>query len=225
VSARLVFPDPDAAADVLTFSSRASRLGDGAVRLRALDGTMVITAAPLSPRGLLDPTPTILALRVARVDPELECDLVVEASALTGALDDPSAVSLPESAVTASWAGVSPPRAGWVEEGAVRASELAARAQWGIAAVTDGVPANAGEDAVRAVRAQVWGEPDAAIAGLPRGVAFAAFALGFIAGEEDAALRTAGAWSRLTLSRGHVLSRGPLRSGLTPVRRTGATPA
>lgn len=216
-----MFPDSEAAADLLTFASRASRLGDGAVRLQARAGTLLVTAAPLAPRGLLDATPTVLALRVMAVDPELECDLVVTASDLTSALDDPRAVSLPATAVTATWVGVTPPRGGWDAGGELAASVLAARAQWGIAAVADRVPTDAGEDAVRAVRAQVWGPSDEALGGLPLGVAFAAFALGFIAGEEQAPVRVAGPWTRVTLARGHILARGTVRSGLTPVRRTG----
>jgi hypothetical protein len=217
-----VFPDPEAAADLLTFASRAAPLGDGAVRLRAARGTLVVTSAPLAPRGLLDATPTVLGMRAMAVDPELECDLIVPAETLAPALDDPSAIALPATAVSAAWAGITPPRGGWEAAGELTASTLAARAQWGIAAVADRVPRDAGEDAVRAVRAQVWGPPDEALAGLPLGAAFAAFALGFIAGEEQAVLRSTGPWTRVTLSRGHVLVRGPVRSGLTPVRRTGS---
>jgi len=84
------------------------------------------------------------------------------------------------------------------------------------------VPTDAGEDIVRVVRGDVWGAPDEALAGLPLGVAFAAFSLGFIGGEEDARVTTAGRWTRVTLQRGHILSRGPAATGLTPVRRTGA---
>jgi hypothetical protein len=105
---------------------------------------------------------------------------------------------------------------------AIDAAVLASRAQYGVAAVTDALPADAGEDVVRVVRAQVWGQPDEALGGLPLGTAFAAFALGFIAGGEMAAVRTSGAWTRVTLARGHVLVRGPVRSGLTAVRATGA---
>ena len=78
-----------------------------------------------------------------------------------------------------------------------------------------------GEDVVRAVRAEIWGNADDALDGLPLGVAFAAFALGFIGGDEQAAVRTAGPWMRVSLSRGHVLSRSTTRAGLTPVRMTG----
>jgi len=217
----LRFPDPHAATDAATFASRASRMGDGAVRLQAASGTLVMTCAPLSPRGLLDSTPTVLGMRASTVDPELLTDIVVDAAALTVS-DDPLALTLPDAAVSAPWAGVAPPRAGWEPAGTLDAATIATRAQWGIAAVAESVPRDAGDDAVRAVRATVWGAQDAAMAGLPLGVAFAAFGLGFIGGAETVELRTAGPWTRLSLRRGHVLVRGPVKTGLTPVRATGA---
>ena len=82
MSQRLIFADAPAAADALTFAGRAARVGDGAVRLRASEGTLAMTSAPFAPRGLFDSTPTVLAMRALPVDPELVCDLVVEASAL-----------------------------------------------------------------------------------------------------------------------------------------------
>jgi hypothetical protein len=219
---RLLFPDARAATDALTFAGRARQLGDGAIRLQANAGTLAMTSAPLAPRGLLDATPTVLGMRVLRVDPELVCDVVVEASALTAAGDDPSAVELPDTGLAPSWAGVSPPRSGWVAQTGIAASTLAARAQWGIAAVAEAVPQNPGEDAVRAVRASVWGAADDTLGGLPLGTAFAAFALGFIVGEEEASVRASGTWVRVSLTRGHVIVRGPARIGLTEVRQTGA---
>lgn len=224
MSQRLVFADPQAAADVITFAGRAARLGDTAVRLQATGGTLVLTTAVLAPRTLLDTTPTVLAMRMLPVDPELVCDVAVEATALSVSDDDPACVSLPETAIAPAWAGVAPPRGGWVPGGEITASMLASRAQWGIAAVADTVPKDAGEDAVRAVRATVWGAADEALDHLPLGVAFAAFALGFIAGDESAAVFTSGQWTRVTLVRGHVLVRGPIAQGLTPVRRTGSQP-
>ncbi|GAA1847448.1 hypothetical protein ACFQZV_08815 [Microbacterium koreense] len=219
----LLFTDALGAADALTFAGRAAALGDGIVRLRADGGVLVMSCAPLAPRGLLDATPTVLGLRVLAVDPELACDLLVDGAAL-GAVDgDPRALSLPDTARSAAWAGVSPPRGGWAVAGTVAASTLANRAQWGIAAVAEGVPVDAGEDAVRAVRASVWGRPDESLQDMPLGVAFAAFALGFIGGEESAQVRTAGPWTRVSLARGHVLARGPVRSGLTGVRATGGS--
>jgi hypothetical protein len=221
MAARLPFPDPLAASDVVTFAGRAAALGADAVRLQAIRGTLAMTTAVLAPRGLLDATPTILALRALPVDPELECDLAVDPAALRPAADDDRAIELPETALAPAWAGIAPPRGDWMSVSEVAASVIAERAHFGIAAVADALPSDPGEDVVRSVRARVWGQPDDALGGLPSGTAFAAFGLGFIAGEETAIVRTSGSWTRLTLARGHVLVRGPVRSGLTPVRATG----
>lgn len=218
--ARLLFADPHGAADVLTFAQRAARLGDGTVRLRADGGMLALSCAPLAPQTLLDATPTVLGMRIVAVDPELVCDFVIGADGLT-ADDDEYALKLPDTAVSAPWAGIAPPRSGWEEAGTLSAAVLASRAQWGIADVAQRVPASAGEDVVRALQADVWGPADPELSGLPRGVAFAAFALGFIAGEEEAIVRRSGPWTRVTLTRGHVLSRDTVRSGLTAVRSTG----
>ncbi len=161
-------------------------------------------------------------MRVLAVDRELVCDVVVEASSLAIADDDARAIVLPDTGLSPSWAGISPPRSGWMPAPGLAAAVLASRAQWGIADVAESVPKDAGEDAVRVVRAAVWGQHDEALAGLPLGTAFTAFALGFIGGEEEAQVRTAGTWTRVTLLRGHVIVRGPARMGLTEVRTTGA---
>ncbi|MFH8250036.1 hypothetical protein ACH3VR_06695 [Microbacterium sp. B2969] len=223
MSQRLLFPDSDAAADALTFAGRTAALGDGGVRLQAAGGTLAMTSAPLAPRGLLDSTPTVLALRALPVDPELVCDIVVDAKVLAKAGDDPRAVELPETGLSPAWAGIAPPRSGWEPVGSIPASDLASRAQYGIASVAEAMPADPGEDVVRAVRATVWGTPDDLLHGLPLGTAFAAFALGFIVGEEDARVLSSGPWTRVTLNRGHILVRGPVRTGLTAVRRTGSS--
>ena len=99
MSQRLLFVDAHAAADAVTFAGRASRLGDGAVRLQGGQGTLAMTSAPLAPRGLMDSTPTVLVLRALPVDAELSCDLVVDASALRLAPDDASAMAAFETQV------------------------------------------------------------------------------------------------------------------------------
>jgi len=220
MSERLRFADPQSRDDALTFASRAARLADPSVRLRASGGVLVMTAAPLVPRDLIDPTPTVLALRTLAVDPELECDLTVDADLLQPA---PKAtdITLPETAIRAAWAGVSPPRAGWAPVGELDAAALAARAHDGMARVASALPADAGEEVVHRVRAGVWGEPVPEWSGLPLGVAFGAVALGFISGAESARVLTAGPWTRVSLVRGHLLVRGPAAIGLTPVRSTG----
>ena len=218
---RLVFPDAETARDALTFAGRSVAVDAGAsVRLVAAGGTLTMTTAILAPRSLLDPVPTVLALRALPVDPELECDVTVSASGVLATEDD-SALELPSSAVREAWAGVSPPRSGWTRTGALAASVLAARAQWGMAAVAHALPAAPGEDIVRSVRAEVWGHADPELDDLVRGVAFAAVSMGFVRGEEDAAVFACAGWLRISLRRGHVLVRTPARSGLTAVRATG----
>lgn len=220
--ARLVLADAESAADVRTFAARAALLTEDAVRLQAASGVLAITAAPLAPRGLGDPTPTVLALRTVAADPELVCDLVVVASALQPDTSDDRALLLPETGLAPAWAGVSPPRGGWVEVRTVDAAALAARAHAGIARVAEAVPTDAGEDVVRAVRAAVWGVPDDSVADLPLGAAFGAVALGFVGGAETVRVLASGPWRRLAFRRGHVIVRGPAVTGLQPVRSTGA---
>ncbi|HEX5859898.1 MAG TPA: hypothetical protein VFY91_17455, partial [Microbacterium sp.] len=208
MSERLRFADPESRDDALTFAARAARLADPTVRLRASAGVLAMTAAPLVPRDLIDPTPTVLALRTLAVDPELECDLTVEAVLLQPAPEGTDIV-LPETATRATWAGVSPPRTGWAPAGELDAAALAAQAHDGMARVASALPADAGEEVVHRVRAGVWGEPVAEWGDLPLGIAFGAVALGFISGAEKARVFTAGPWTRVSLSRGHLLVRGP----------------
>lgn len=214
--------DPESAQDVLTFAGRAARAGEEGVRVQAAGGTLVMTAAALAPKGLLDRTPTVLAMRMLHADPELECDFVVESLEKD---TDPRNIVLPDEAISPAWAGIAPPRGGWEHVGEIDAAVLANRAQWGISAVAHQIPENPGEDAVRTVRGSVWGPPDEDLQGLPLGVAFAAFTFGFISGEERAQVFTAGRWTRVSLRRGHILSRGPAVSGMTAVRRTGGAEA
>lgn len=216
---QLLLTDPDTAKDVLTFVGRATRITDDGVRLQAANGVLALTAAALAPHGLFDNTPTILAMRIVHADPELECDIVVDQLAAT---DDPLRLTLPETGLSPAWAGVAPPRGEWAPATTLRSSMVAQRAQWGISAVARGATPGSGEEAVRALRAAIWGEPDDDLGGLPRGIAFAADALGFISGEEDVPVMRSGRWTRLAFRRGHVLARGPVASGLTPVRGTGA---
>ncbi|WP_435744643.1 hypothetical protein [Microbacterium sp. PMB16] len=214
----LLLADPDTAKDVLTFVGRATRITDDGVRLQAANGVLALTAAALAPHGLFDQTPTILAMRIVHVDPELECDIVVDQLSAT---DEPHRLVLPETGLSPAWAGIAPPRGAWEPVTTLPASVVAQRAQWGISAVARGATPGSGEEAVRALRAAIWGEPDDDLGGLPRGVAFAADALGFISGEEQVPVTRSGRWTRLAFRRGHVLARGPVATGLTAVRGTG----
>ncbi len=216
---RLVLADPETARDTITFVGRARQSSSDGVRLQGENGVLALTAAALAPQSFFDQTPTILAMRVVRADPELRCDLIVDE--LT-ADEDPRMLLLPETGRSPSWAGVAPPRGGWTSQGELDAATVAQRAQWGISAVARGMAPGAGEEAVRMLRAAIWGEPDDDLGGLPRGVAFAAHAFGFISGEERVPMTVSGRWTRLAFRRGHVLARGPVAVGLTAVRATGS---
>jgi len=217
---QLLLADSATSKDVLTFLGRATRISDEGVRLQAAHGVLALTGAALAPHGLFDQTPTVLAMRIVQVDPELECDVVVASLSST---DDERVLTFPETGLSPAWAGVAPPRGQWHETSSLAASVIAQRAQWGISAVARGATPGSGEEAVRALRAAIWGEPDDHLGGLPRGVAFAADAFGFISGEEEVPVMTSGRWTRLAFRRGHVLARGPVATGLTAVRGTGAS--
>lgn len=207
----LTLADAEAAVDAQTFASRAARVGDGAVRLRAASGILVMTCAPIAPRGILDSTPTILGIRVLAVDPDLACDVVVDGASLRAR---GVALELPEAGVRVAWAGISPPVAGWRVRDEISSADLAAAAHRGMEEVATSVPTNAGEDVVRQIRAAVWGAPDAALQGIPLGVGFAAQVLGFLGQDAEAVpVRESGAWVRLSLRRGHILVRQAASSG------------
>ena len=211
MSTPLNLADPETAVDAQTFASRAARVGDGAVRLRASGGILVMSCAPIAPRGILDTAPTILGVRALAADPELVCDLVVDGASLRA---HGVTLELPDAGVRAAWAGISPPVSGWTVTGEIASTDLAAAAHRGMEEVATSVPTNAGEDVVRQIRAAGWGAPDAGLGGLPRGVGFVAQVLGFLGPDvESVSMRETGAWVRLSLRRGHVLVR---RSGMNP---------
>src|SRR5690606_35543136 len=99
-----------------------------------------MTAAALAPRGLGDATPTVLGMRALSVDPDLICDLVVTASSLRLDEEDSRAVVLPETAVSAAWSGIAPPRTGWAAVEGIEAATLAEKAHGGMARVARAVP-------------------------------------------------------------------------------------
>ena len=217
---QLSFVDAASAKDLLTFAGRAARVGAEGVRLAARGGVMTVQTATLSSQGLLDATPTVLGMRVMAVDPELVCDFVVAPQSLSAG-SSPERIALPDAALSLAWAGISPPASGWEHIGEVAPSTMRQIAAEGIADVADLVPTDAGDDVVRKVRAAVWGPLCDALCDAPRGVAFTADALGFLRDGDPIQVFRVERWIRFSMTRGHVLSRGPARTGLTPVRATG----
>lgn len=120
---------------------------------------------------------------------------------------DPCLVDIPAVTVRAGWAALAPPRSGWEPVGEVASTVLEDAARGGISAIATGAPQGSGGKAVEAVRRSVWSRPVPELAQISAGSAFAAYALGFLAGGSHAAVLRCGRWTRLSLPAGHVLAR------------------
>lgn len=211
---RFTLPDTASARDLSVLLGRAARLDDaGAVRLIGGSGVLAVYVAVITPRGLLDRSPTVLGLRTFAMA-EGSFDIVVPIRSLTsrvdarlellGDADGPVEVGLPTPVHTVVWAAISPPRGGWQRMRALDPAPLETVAREGIEEVASAVPQNIGQQIVDRVRAEVWGRPIADDDHLPAGAAFAAVSLGFL-GEDPVQQFASGPWIRLTTRRGHVL--------------------
>lgn len=211
----LILADAQSVADLSTYVHRALKLdGDGAIRLQASGTTLAAWVGVRKPRGLTGEG-TVLGLRVmALVDPG-EADAVVSLRAVADRLARISArgettFDLPPVTVHTSWAGVTPPRAGWAPLGAIPAAVLRDAAVNGFEAIVKGTPENAGAAAVEQVRQRVWSTPiegaDGGSDGLPAGAALAMYTLGFLV-EGDAQVFATARWHRVSTPIGHVLVR------------------
>jgi hypothetical protein len=211
---------------------------DGSVRLIAGSGVLAAYTAILYPRGLLDHCPTVLGLRTFAIRPGDVFDVVVPSRSMLDRLarlrerlgaegaaageDDGSEIAnvevrLPLEVSTVTWAGISPPRGGWMHVGSTGRALLESVAAQGIAEVAEAVPTGIGEQLVQRVRAEVWGKPIEGLEYVPAGAAFAASSLGFLGPGEDrnvdgndaeaVELYETGPWTRLSSRRGHVLVR------------------
>ena len=213
----LLLPDAEVVADLATYVARAKRVDpDGAARLVGHGDVLAVYVSPVHGGG----GPTVLGMRTLALAAPADLDVTVPLAALTDRFARPASeppgpvpLSVPPAPVSASWAGVSPPRTGWTAVGLVESSTLRTAASGGIAEVALGMPDVAGAAAVARLRGAVWGRPlfgeSSAAPPVPAGVAYVADALGFVTEGEPAALYASGPWWRLTTSRGHVLARRP----------------
>ena len=207
--------DPAAAADLHTFLGRAAAVLDGAVRIIAADGVLAVYVPVLHPSGLLDDAATVLGLRTVAIgrpsadEPQAPVDAVVPLASLRARIEasGDGAFAVPSSVYSVTWAGIAPPRGGWVRLAEVApVARLASVAEEGMGAVARALPADPGEAIVRQVRQAVWNEPIPGIEALPSGAALAAVALGFAPDpDEEGTVFELGPWSRLSLRRGQVL--------------------
>jgi hypothetical protein len=206
--------DPLALADLTVYLSRVRLVDDTAVRVIAGGGVLAVYSAVLAPRGLLDRSPTVLGLRTFAETSAATFDRVIAPASLSDRLAKIEAdgagvltVAMPDNDVTASWAGIAPPRGGWERVGALSAVALELTARDGAGEVARAIPANTGDMIVQKVRSEVWSRPLDANPTVPAGVAFAAASLGFLAGEEEIPLFGSGQWLRASAFRGHILAR------------------
>ncbi|HEY8319501.1 MAG TPA: hypothetical protein VIG76_11780 [Amnibacterium sp.] len=210
----LDLPDTAALADLQTYLGRADAVERASVRLVGGAGVLAVYTAVLYPSGLLDDTPTVLGLRTVGIDPSQELDVVVPIASLVermnragdDATSDLVRVGIPAEVNTVTWAGVAPPRSGWLPVGQTQADVLTEVAKAGIVEVAEALPADAGEPIVRRVRADVWSRPIEGAEHVPGGAAFAAHSLGFLMDPlEQIPIYDSGPWTRLSTERGHIL--------------------
>lgn len=228
MAATIRFEDPRDRDDLATFLGRASRVEDGAVRLQAAGDALAVWVPVLRPQTILDASPVVIGLRIVRAGvvgvEETDAldgafDVTVRTRALLERLAHESADSaidlpVPPERVREAWAAVSPPRGGWHRIAEIESADLVRTAEQGIADVARAVPGELGTALVERVRTTTWTRrlvaegldpEDAPVAG----VAFAAHALGFAVADdrERAVVSIAPGWVRVTLRRGHVVSR------------------
>jgi hypothetical protein len=209
----LQLADAESLRDLATYLSRARRVDpDGAARLVAEAGVLAAYVSPV--HGA--PGPTVIGLRTFAVaEGTVGLDVTVPLAALgdrlaaAGQIDTRLSVP-PMRATDAAWAGVSPPRSGWLLRTGLDPAELSAAARSGVEEIAAALPDAVGGHVVAQVRGAVWGRDLAAMPGIAAGAAYAAEALGFLDPDEPVAVRQAGPWWRLSSSRGHVLVRSAL---------------
>lgn len=214
-----VLVDEQSAVDLQSFLNRARRLDpEGMVRLRAFGDVLAAYVAPIFAGSLMDSGPTVLGLRTSELAAPAEIDVVVPIAAvqerLARLIDSPDTkefkVQLLETA-RAPWAGISPPRQGWVAMGTINETRLTQVARDGIAEVAAAIPESVGGPIAARIRGEVWGRGIDLESMVPTGAAFAAAGLGFLTENEEVGLFHADGWIRLSSMHGHVLAKSAQR--------------
>jgi hypothetical protein len=209
--------DRESAEDLQAFLVRAKRLDpEGLVRLRAFGTVLAAYVAPIFSGNLMDSGPTVLGLRTTLLSEEAEVESLVSIVAvldrLARVLEEPvwhpkhSAIILPASE-RAPWAGISPPRCGWLQTSTISEAALTEIAKNGIAEVADTLPEAVGGPIAARIRGDIWGRSIDLVSSLPTGAAFVAAGLGFLTEEEEIGVFEADGWVRLSSLHGHVLAR------------------
>ncbi len=210
-----VLLDEQSAKDLQSYLQRAKRLDpDGLVRLRAFGDVLAAYVAPIFAGSLLDAGPTVLGLRTTELAEAAEVDALVPIAAVLDRvariLESPVAqyrIEVPESSQRAAWAGVSPPRSGWVQDASINEVVLTDLARKGIQEVADTLPTSIGGPIAARIRGEIWGRGIELNPRIPTGAAFVAAGLGFMTENENIEVYFAENWVRLSSEFGHVIAR------------------
>jgi hypothetical protein len=209
--------DQQSVADLQSYLQRAKRLDtDGMVRLRAFGPILAAYVAPIFAGSLMDSGPTVLGLRTTELAEPAEVDSVVPISAVLDRLarvEDPNwdgrkslAITLPATE-RAPWAGISPPRTGWVAEETISEPVLTQLAKDGINEVKNTLPESVGGPIAARIRGEIWGRGIPSNPRIPTGAAFVAAGLGFLTENEEVEIYFTDGWVRLSAEHGHVLAK------------------
>jgi len=208
--------DEQTALDLKSYLTRARKMDQkGAVRLRAFGTLLTAYVAPLFTASILDDGPTVLGLRTMELKSEAEINILVPIQAvldrLAFELERPATeerfIFDMVSTERIPWAGVSPPRTGWVEAGFLSEELLTNTAKKGITEVAETIPESVGGPIAARIRAEVWGRAMDVESKVPAGAAFAAAGLGFLVKDQDVPVFHSQGWVRLSTEFGHVLSK------------------
>jgi hypothetical protein len=208
--------DEQTAQDLKSYLTRAKKMDPkGAVRLRAFGKVLTAYVAPLFTGNILEDGPTVLGLRTMELKSEAEVSILVPIQSVLDRiafeLEKPaSADRFVFDMVTTErvpWAGVSPPRTGWVEAGSLPEHILTNVAKRGITEVAETIPESVGGPIAARIRAEVWGRAIDLESKVPGGAAFAAAGLGFLVKDENVPVFHSQGWVRLSTDFGHVLSK------------------
>lgn len=209
--------DIETAADLQAFLVRAKRLDPaGLVRLRAYGDLLAAYVAPIFAGGIMDSGPTVLGLRTSQLAAPAEVEGLASIQAILDRLarvidngiwnKKDSMIALPPNE-RAAWAGILPPRSGWVSTGFISESDLTEIAKAGIAEVADTLPEAVGGPIAARIRGEIWGRAIEQSVHVPTGAAFVAAGLGFLTENESVEIFETENWVRLSSMHGHVLAK------------------
>ncbi|MFM1958016.1 MAG: hypothetical protein RI929_379 [Actinomycetota bacterium] len=213
MSAKITFSEPADISDLKSFLERAKRLDDGGVvKFKATGDVLAVYVAPIFSGSLLGGGTTVLGLRTMRLTGDVQVDANFEISAILDRLAKPtvfitSSLELPPVSVKVAWAGITPPRDGWMRVAGITQPELSEVAKAGIAEVASLLPTSIGASIAGKVRQDVWGRLIAGDSTYPAGAAFAMTGLGFLTPDEVVDVFQAPGWLRFSSQNGHVLCR------------------